>query len=153
MKLPKFVQQGFTLIELLVVIAVLGILAAVVLVAIDPGARIDEANDAGVRSNVSQVATAVETCFTAAAGSGGDYDDCNDSTELIAGKFLKAAGILTDVTISVNAANDKVVVYGTLEAASAACPGTTTGTKYWTYRSDTGESLIECGSSAPTPTT
>src|SRR3989338_11562885 len=100
MKLPKFVQQGFTLIELLVVIAVLGILAAVVLVAIDPGARIDEANDAGVRSDVSQVATAVETCFTASAGSGGGYDDCNTGALLTAGSFLKSTSILATVTIA-----------------------------------------------------
>ncbi len=57
-------KKGFTLIELLVVIAVLGILAAVVLVAINPTARIQDARNSGVRSDVGQIGTALEAYFT-----------------------------------------------------------------------------------------
>jgi prepilin-type N-terminal cleavage/methylation domain-containing protein len=39
-------RKGFTLIELLIVIAILGILAAAILVAVDPVGRIQEARDA-----------------------------------------------------------------------------------------------------------
>jgi len=60
---------GFTLIELLVVIAVLGILAAVVLVAIDPGQRIKEARDAQRKQDLGTIAQAVETYFTLTKGS------------------------------------------------------------------------------------
>jgi len=70
-KVTHSVQKlaGFTLIELLVVIAVLGILAAVVLVAVDPGARINEARDAGRKQDLSSLSQAIETYFTLTQGS------------------------------------------------------------------------------------
>lgn len=70
MQLPKLnkkiegAQGGFTLIELLVVIAVLGILAAVVLVAINPAKRLQAARDAGAKSDIGQMATALEAYYT-----------------------------------------------------------------------------------------
>lgn len=51
-------RKGFTLIELLVVIAILGVLAAVVLVAINPLQKIQQANDAKVKSDIGQIAQA-----------------------------------------------------------------------------------------------
>jgi prepilin-type N-terminal cleavage/methylation domain-containing protein len=60
----KMMRKGFTLIELLVVIAVLGILAAVVLVAINPTARIQDARNSGVQSDIGQIGTALEAYFT-----------------------------------------------------------------------------------------
>ena len=57
-------KKGFTLIELLVVIAVLGILAAVVLVAINPTKRLQDARNAGVKSDVGQIGTALEAYYT-----------------------------------------------------------------------------------------
>ncbi len=62
--MKKAFNRGFTLIELLVVIAVLGILAAVVLVAINPQARIQDARNSGVRADIGQIATALEASFT-----------------------------------------------------------------------------------------
>ncbi|PJA39716.1 hypothetical protein CO180_00110 [candidate division WWE3 bacterium CG_4_9_14_3_um_filter_41_6] len=58
------VRTGFTLIELLVVIAVIGILATVVLVAIDPQQRISEAKDVGRKSDLSEIANALEAYYT-----------------------------------------------------------------------------------------
>ncbi|PJA39332.1 hypothetical protein CO180_01000, partial [candidate division WWE3 bacterium CG_4_9_14_3_um_filter_41_6] len=139
MRLPKLVQKGFTLIELLVVIAVLGILAAVVLVAIDPGARIDEANDAGIRSDVSQVATAVEVCFTSQAASGGDYTDCSTGALLTAGNYLKATGMLdrSDNPVRIVATTANAAVFGELDAANVTCAVGSGALKYWTYQSAT----------------
>ena len=57
-------RKGFTIIELLVVMAVLAVLAAGVVVAINPGRRIAQANDTKIRNDVGQVATALQAYFT-----------------------------------------------------------------------------------------
>jgi prepilin-type N-terminal cleavage/methylation domain-containing protein len=57
-------KRGFTLIELLVVIAVLAVLAAGVIVAINPRKRINQANDAKIRNDIGQIATALEAYYT-----------------------------------------------------------------------------------------
>lgn len=66
--LNKFSSKGFTLVELLVVIAVIGIMAAAVLIAINPVAKINQAKDGNVKSDVSQLANALTAYYV---GSGG----------------------------------------------------------------------------------
>lgn len=55
---------GFTLIELLIVIAILGILAAAVLVAVNPAKRQRQARDAARKSDLGQLATALQAYYT-----------------------------------------------------------------------------------------
>ena len=55
---------GFTLIELLIVIAILGILAAAVLVAVNPAKRQRQARDSARKSDIGQIATALQAYFT-----------------------------------------------------------------------------------------
>jgi len=58
-------KKGFTLIELLIVIAILGTLAVVVLIALNPVQQLARTRDAGRRSTVSQLGHAVEARATA----------------------------------------------------------------------------------------
>ncbi|KKR86839.1 MAG: hypothetical protein UU34_C0009G0007 [Candidatus Curtissbacteria bacterium GW2011_GWA1_41_11] len=51
--------MGFTLIELLIVIAILGILAAAVIVAINPGKRAAQARDAKRKQDINAIANAL----------------------------------------------------------------------------------------------
>lgn len=60
-------NKGFTLIELLIVIAVLGILAAVILVAINPLEQFNKAKDAGAINRAKQVIGAAERYYVSRA--------------------------------------------------------------------------------------
>ncbi|MBM4402498.1 MAG: type II secretion system protein [Candidatus Cloacimonetes bacterium] len=125
-------KKGFTLIELLVVIAVLGILASVVLVAINPTKRMQEARGAGKKNDVGQVALAVEACYTKNEGvyGGTGKIDCSDESAtgaLYTNGFLKR--VPSGVTVC-DIAGGEVMVYATLEATG----------NYWVYLSSTGAS-------------
>ena len=57
-------EQGFTLIELLIVIAILGVLAAALLVAIDPVEQLARGRDSGRKSTINQLGRAIEQYYT-----------------------------------------------------------------------------------------
>jgi prepilin-type N-terminal cleavage/methylation domain-containing protein len=70
--------KGFTLIELLIVIAIIGILAAALLVALNPGQRIAASRNARVRSDLVNLGSAanlfnVDSGLAANCPSGGSY--------------------------------------------------------------------------------
>lgn len=65
----KSIQKGFTLIELLVVIAIIGILAGILFIAINPAEQTRKADDASVKTALSQLRTQAAVDLSA----GGDY--------------------------------------------------------------------------------
>lgn len=77
---------GFTLIELLIVIAILGILAAAVLVAVNPAKRQNQAKDANIKADIGSIATALQAYYTS-PGAGTYPFDLNT---LVTNKDLKS---------------------------------------------------------------
>ena len=65
--------KGFTLVELLIVIAIIGVLAVVVLVAINPVEQLAKTRDAGRISTVTQVGHAIQAYYTAHATQTNQY--------------------------------------------------------------------------------
>jgi len=63
--MTKLINKGFTLIELLIVMAILGVLAVVVLVAINPAEQLARTRDAGRVSAVTQIGHAIQAYYTA----------------------------------------------------------------------------------------
>lgn len=114
-------KKGFTLIELLIVIAILGVLAVVVLVAINPVQQLARTRDAGRISSVSQLGHAIESYFTSHDG---DYPA---GAAAAAFAELTAAGEINVVPAQVT------------NTLSAYCTGHSLG---WCYAQDVDSAAI-----------
>src|SRR3989344_1836633 len=125
--------KGFTLIELLIVIAILGILAAAVLVAINPGKRTRQAQDAKRKNDIGALATEIQGFYTTP---GQGFYPSNLSV-LVVQSYLKqmpkdptATG--SDYAYAINAGTTEAAVWATLAEP------VTSGSPIWCYSSTSG---------------
>ena len=96
-------QKGFTLLELLVVIAIISVLVAIVLVAIDPVRRVNDATDRVAASNVRATGTLISVCVASKLSQDPpeNLEDCATGTELD-----DFGSIPTDVEIAADSTAD-----------------------------------------------
>ena len=64
-KTSEVMQSGFTLVELLIVIALLGVIATIVIAAINPIEQANRASDAGMEADASQIISAISRYYVA----------------------------------------------------------------------------------------
>ena len=160
-------QKGFTLIELLVVIAILGVLAAAVLVAINPLEQLARGRDSGRKSSVNQIGHAVESYFTS-QNSVYPIQGATWMTTLVTGGELKLAPTnpsATGYTTGCNTANvaqngicyqtnaTNAIVYVRAESASSeTAAGCTAGQQAWiVWSSADGKTGLACTAAASDP--
>jgi len=115
--------KGFTLIELLIVMAILGVLAVVVLVAINPVQQLARTRDAGRKSGVAQIGRALEAYYTSHSGS---YMPASNT-------FLNVLSTSGEISTP-----PSIISYRGGFTAQAC----TNSQNNWCYLSSTGESVI-----------
>lgn len=71
-------NKGFTLIELLIVIGIIAILAAAVIIAINPGRQFQQARNATRWSHMNSI---VNSVYSYAISEGGNFPDCNNGID------------------------------------------------------------------------
>ena len=140
----KKILGGFTLIELLIVIAILGILAAAVLVAVNPAKRQKQARDSARKSDIGQIATAVQAYFTT-PGQGqypASLTTLTGSGDL---KQIPTGPTGETYTYTIRANSSEAAIYAAVED-----PTTGSGTYEWCWQSAAGRALeITSGSCTP----
>jgi len=96
-KIKNIKLYGFTLIELLIVLAILGVLAVVVLIAINPTQQLAKGRDTGRKSSVTQLGRELASYFTARA----IFPRNNNCTNMTSNWMdcLVAAGSLREIIV------------------------------------------------------
>ena len=152
-------NKGFTLIELLIVIAVIGVLAAVVLVAIDPIEQINRGRDAGRKSTAGQLSKAVQAYYTSRQAVWPTANATWVTTLVTAGELKSAPAAVTGGTAcTTNAQNGWCYTTDAVEAAVwarlaskseiAKCVAGTN--PYFMWDSTRGTTCLVCNAAEPT---
>jgi len=139
-------KRGFTLIELLIVIAILGVLAAGIIIAIDPAEKIKQTKDAGRITTINQLAKAISGYYV----SQGSYPAVNNiwQTTLVgAGEIhniivvSKTASYFCDGSFNGQSTNNNIqgyICYGLQNGVDPAI---------WTAVDSAHEQIRACGGS------
>jgi prepilin-type N-terminal cleavage/methylation domain-containing protein len=157
--------KGFTLVELLIVLAVLGVLAAVVLIAINPLEQMARGRDAGRKSAIAQLGRAVQsydistlsyptaaqwTAVTNVLASSGDLKVFPTNPN---GVTACTNNPKSGYCYSLNAGGTNYIVYSHLESksesAKTGCGGLAANTWYF-YSSADGKAGTYCNATEPT---
>jgi len=167
------IKVGFTLIELLIVMAILGILAVIVLVAINPQEQFSRANDAGRITSVNQLGHQIQVYYTANDASypdEADWDNTLASSNNLGAfpsgiEYISANGVTACDTnakpgslptfcyaLDSSGNNYGAIVFAKLEAQSqrnkCVAPGET---PYFVYHTTDGRGGVICSSSDLSP--
>lgn len=172
-----FRQKGFTLIELLIVMAILGVLAVVVLVAINPVQQLARTRDAGRKSAVTQLGHALEAYYTSHGGTyldsagncvygSANWADCLQT----AGEIGSVPGLIQNslssycttsgwgldpsnhngVCYDHTANADAAIVLSALESDSEISKCTTATAAWFIYSTNDGRGGLVCSNTQPT---
>ena len=142
--MKQILQKGFTLIELLVVIAILGVLATILLAAVNPVEQLARARDSSRKNDASQLVNAMSAYYTS---QGAVLPTANATwiTTLVNAGEIKAA----PTTIAYNTASKNSTVC-TTNAQSNICDAQgSTATDYAIYvRMESSSEWNKCTSAA-----
>jgi prepilin-type N-terminal cleavage/methylation domain-containing protein len=154
-------KRGFTLIELLIVIAILGVLAVVVLVAINPVQQLARTRDSGRISTTAQIGRSLQA-YSASNPNGTYPDETNWATDLLDSEMSTWPGYVNNSLTSDCTQNnynsdgwcylgksatdpEDAIVYSALEA-DANLQGLCGGTTAWAvYDTSQGRGGVVCG--------
>ena len=149
-------KKGFTLIELLVVIAVMGVLATVVLVTVDPAEQFNRAEDSSRVQTVNTLGKAFEQYYVAKQIM---PTPAAWMTNLVTAGELKQTPTTSGTVCTGNimsgycygASGTNAVLYAALEskAEDSTCP-TASDVRYFIYDSSTGKTCKVCGATTAT---
>lgn len=163
-------KRGFTLIELLIVMAILGVLAVVVLVAINPVQQLARTRDSGRKSGVTQIGHAVEAYYTSHGGVYPDATTCGANWPtwidciVTAGELASVPQAITNSLGADCSANNPqagfcystsgtdAVIYATLESASENDKCTASGAGgngYFVWSTADGRGGLVCAAAEP----
>jgi len=140
--IPHRFGAGFTLIELLIVIAILGILAAAVLVAVNPAKRQRQARDSARKNDIGQMATALQAYYTT-PGQGLYPTSMNVLTDTQDLKQIPTDPTSGLYSYTYNGATDEAWIWDTLEDPTGS-------TGVWCWTSTSGKASEEVDAAACT---